>query len=196
MYLCGRGFVPTHNTGRSPGEAFEAKALFQMKFYALVIWRTRGVVPAMLQLVYLGNGELLRYEPDEADLLATERKIEAIWRAIKECEETRGLAPEQVGALLVVLLQAPLPRVRRHTAARARTHAHARSGRRPRHRRGHRRRTLIARWPYAAPRECHEVLHHEPLAHPGVRPSPRATTRVSVRSAPTTRSSRGGASCA
>ena len=62
---------------------FEAKALFQMKFYALVIWRTRGVVPAMLQLVYLGNGEMLRYVPDEADLLATERKVEALWQAIR-----------------------------------------------------------------------------------------------------------------
>ena len=50
----------------APGEMFEAKALFQMRFYALVIWRTRGVVPAMLQLVYLGNGEILRYVPDEA----------------------------------------------------------------------------------------------------------------------------------
>src|SRR5690606_32857703 len=28
LYLCGRGFVPTHNTGRSPSEMFEAKALF------------------------------------------------------------------------------------------------------------------------------------------------------------------------
>ena len=74
--------VVDYKSGKSPGEMFEAKALFQMKFYALVIWRTRGVVPAMLQLVYLGNGEMLRYVPDEADLLATERKVEAIWRAI------------------------------------------------------------------------------------------------------------------
>ncbi len=59
-----------------------------MKFYALVLWRTRGVVPAMLQLVYLGNGEILRLVPDEQDLLATERKVEAIWRAIRLAEET------------------------------------------------------------------------------------------------------------
>ena len=75
--------VVDYKTGRSPGEMFEAKALFQMKFYALVVWRTRGIVPAMLQLVYLGDGEMLRYVPDEADLLATERKVEAIWRAIR-----------------------------------------------------------------------------------------------------------------
>jgi putative RecB family exonuclease len=91
----GRIRVVDYKTSRSPLEMFEAKAMFQMKFYALVIWRTRGVVPAMLQLIYLGNGELLRYEPDEADLLATERKVEAIWRAIKECEESGDWRPNR-----------------------------------------------------------------------------------------------------
>jgi len=85
--------VVDYKTGRSPGEMFEAKALFQMKFYALVIWRTRGIVPAMLQLVYLGNGEILRYVPDERDLLATERKVEAIWRAIRQAEESGDWRP-------------------------------------------------------------------------------------------------------
>ena len=61
--------IVDYKTGRSPSEFFEAKALFQMKFYALVVWRTRGVIPRMLQLVYLGNAEMLRYEPDERDLL-------------------------------------------------------------------------------------------------------------------------------
>jgi len=85
--------VVDYKSGRSPGEWFEAKAMFQMKFYALVIWRTRGVIPAMLQLIYLGNGELLRYAPDERDLLATERKVEAIWRAIRTAEETGDWRP-------------------------------------------------------------------------------------------------------
>jgi putative RecB family exonuclease len=87
--------VVDYKTGRSPGEMFEAKALFQMKFYALVIWRTRGIVPAMLQLVYLGNGEMLRYVPDEHDLLATERKVEAIWRAIRIAEESGDWRPRR-----------------------------------------------------------------------------------------------------
>ena len=85
--------VVDYKTSRSPTERFEAKALFQMKFYALVIWRTRGVVPAMLQLVYLGNGEIMRYAPEERDLLATERKVEAIWRAIRRAEETGDWRP-------------------------------------------------------------------------------------------------------
>lgn len=85
--------VVDYKTGRAPQEMFEAKALFQMKFYALVIWRTRGVVPAMLQLVYLGNGEILRYVPDERDLLATERKVEAIWHAIRRAQESGDWQP-------------------------------------------------------------------------------------------------------
>ncbi|HZJ06773.1 MAG TPA: RecB family exonuclease [Nocardioidaceae bacterium] len=87
--------VVDYKTGRAPHEAFEAKALFQMKFYALVLWRTRGVVPAMLQLVYLGSGELLRYVPDERDLVATERKVEAIWKAISKAHETGDWRPRK-----------------------------------------------------------------------------------------------------
>ena len=80
--------VVDYKTGRAPREQFEAKAMFQMKFYALVLWRTRGVVPAVLQLMYLGDREVLRYRPDEADLLATERKVEALWAAISRATET------------------------------------------------------------------------------------------------------------
>lgn len=87
--------VVDYKSGAAPREFFEAKALFQMKFYALVIWRTRGVVPAMLQLVYLGNGEMLRYVPDESDLLATERKVEAIWQAIVRAQETGDWRPHR-----------------------------------------------------------------------------------------------------
>ncbi len=89
----GRIRISDYKTGRSPGVDHEAKALFQMRFYALVVWRMRGVVPAMLQLIYLGNGEILRYEPDEDDLLATERKVEAVWAAIRLAEETGDWQP-------------------------------------------------------------------------------------------------------
>jgi putative RecB family exonuclease len=85
--------VVDYKTGRSPGVGFEAKALFQMRFYALVIWRTRGVVPALLRLVYLGDGQMVSYEPDEQDLLATERLVEAIWHAIEQARESREWLP-------------------------------------------------------------------------------------------------------
>ncbi len=85
--------VVDYKTGRSPGEAFEAKALFQMKFYALVLWRTRGEIPRLLQLVYLGNGEVVRYAPDERDLLAIERNVRAIWDAVVRAATTGDFRP-------------------------------------------------------------------------------------------------------
>ncbi|MGI8433664.1 MAG: RecB family exonuclease [Nocardioidaceae bacterium] len=87
--------IVDYKTGRSPSVYFEAKALFQMRFYALVVWRTRGVIPRMLQLVYLGNGEMLRYEPDERDLLATERKVKALWAAIQRAHDTGEWRPNK-----------------------------------------------------------------------------------------------------
>jgi putative RecB family exonuclease len=74
--------IVDYKTGRSPGPAFEGAALFQMRFYALLLWRLRGVVPRELRLYYLGDRTWLRTQPDEADLRATERKIDALWAAI------------------------------------------------------------------------------------------------------------------
>lgn len=86
--------VVDYKTSSSPSESYEFKALLQLRIYALILWRSRGVVPRMLQLVYLGTtSEMVRYEPDEADLLATERKVEAIWDAIVEAKRTGTFEP-------------------------------------------------------------------------------------------------------
>ena len=85
--------VVDYKTGRAPGVGFEAKALFQMRFYALVLWKLHGRVPRVLQLLYLGSGEVLRYEPDEADLRATERKVLALWQAISRAVATGDWRP-------------------------------------------------------------------------------------------------------
>jgi putative RecB family exonuclease len=87
--------IVDYKTGRAPSEAFEAKAMFQMRFYALAIWRLRGRVPRLLQLLYLGSGEVLRYEPDEADLRATERKLVALWAAVRRAFETGDFRPHR-----------------------------------------------------------------------------------------------------
>jgi putative RecB family exonuclease len=87
--------VVDYKTGRAPSADFEARALFQMKFYALVLWRLRGTVPRLLQLMYLGNGEVLRYSPDEADLRATERKVDALWQAIRRAMDSGEWRPRK-----------------------------------------------------------------------------------------------------
>ena len=76
-----------YKTGRSPGRGFESKALFQMRFYALMWWRITGEVPTRLELLYLGDTERIGYEPDADELLATERKILAIHSAIASAAE-------------------------------------------------------------------------------------------------------------
>jgi putative RecB family exonuclease len=74
--------VVDYKTGRSPRPGYEGGALFQMRFYALVLWRTTGTIPRMLQLVYLGDGQVLRHEPREAELVTTERRVRSLWDSI------------------------------------------------------------------------------------------------------------------
>jgi putative RecB family exonuclease len=87
--------IVDYKTGTAPREEYEAQALFQMKFYAVVLWLTQRRVPKLLQLIYLGNGEIVRYAPDESDLRATVRKIDALWRAIERARATGDWRPRQ-----------------------------------------------------------------------------------------------------
>ncbi|WP_460960499.1 RecB family exonuclease [Parasphingorhabdus pacifica] len=82
-----------YKTGAAPREIGEAKAMFQMKFYALVLWRTRGVLPRQLLLMYLKNEQSLAYTPDESELLRFERTLEAIWQAILRAGRTGDFRP-------------------------------------------------------------------------------------------------------
>jgi putative RecB family exonuclease len=85
--------VIDYKTGSTPREAFEAKALFQMKFYALVLWRTRGVVPRQLRLMYLADTDTLSYAPDAEELVRFERTLKAIWAAIERATQTGDFRP-------------------------------------------------------------------------------------------------------
>jgi len=85
--------VVDYKTGAAPRAIGEAKAMFQMKFYAVVLWRTRGVVPRQLKLMYLRDGQALAYTPDEAELARFERTLEAIWSAILKAGKTGDFRP-------------------------------------------------------------------------------------------------------
>lgn len=81
--------VVDYKSGGAPREAFEARALFQVKFYALVLWRARGVVPAVLRLLYLKDAEICDYRPDADELRRFERTLFALWRAIEAATGAR-----------------------------------------------------------------------------------------------------------
>jgi putative RecB family exonuclease len=85
--------IVDYKTGKAPPEVGEAKALFQMRFYGLVVWRRDGVVPFELKLMYLGDGRSLAIRPDADSLEATQRKVQAIWRAIGDAVERRRFEP-------------------------------------------------------------------------------------------------------
>lgn len=85
--------IVDYKTGKAPRPEYAEGALFQMKFYALVIWRLKGVVPRRLQLVYLGSGNVMTYDPVVADLERVERKLLALWEAIRLATETGEWRP-------------------------------------------------------------------------------------------------------
>ncbi|MFC8714608.1 RecB family exonuclease [Streptomyces sp. NPDC057197] len=85
--------IVDYKTGKAPRPEYAEGALFQMKFYALVVWRLKRVVPRRLQLVYLGSGDVLTYDPVVADLERVERKLLALWEAIRLATETGEWRP-------------------------------------------------------------------------------------------------------
>lgn len=91
----GRLRVVDYKTGRSPGPGFEGSALFQLKFYALLLWRTRDVIPAALRLIYLGDLVTVDYAPDERELVVFERNLLALWDAVKRATETGDWRPKK-----------------------------------------------------------------------------------------------------
>jgi putative RecB family exonuclease len=88
--------VVDYKTGKAPPEArtlAEFKAMFQMKFYAVALWRSRGVLATRLRLIYLADGQILDYSPDLDELLRFEKTLMAIWRAIQSAGATGDFRP-------------------------------------------------------------------------------------------------------
>ena len=87
--------VVDYKTGAAPRPVAEARALFQMKFYALTLLHLRGVVPTQLRLLYLADSEALTYAPDEDELRAFERTLDAIWAAVLTAGRTGDFRPNR-----------------------------------------------------------------------------------------------------
>lgn len=88
--------VVDYKTGKAPPAAralAEFKAMFQMKFYAVTLFRSRDVLPTRLRLIYLADGQVLDYSPDRDELLRFEKTLIAIWRAIQSAGQTGDFRP-------------------------------------------------------------------------------------------------------
>ncbi len=84
-----------YKTGKSPKPGWEDKALFQLRVYALLYWKETNVLPKLLQLIYLGDGNLLKNSPSESDLIATEKTLIQIAEAISFAMESGEWKPRK-----------------------------------------------------------------------------------------------------
>jgi len=70
--------IVDYKTGKAPKPGWEEKALFQLRVYALLYWKNNGVLPRLLQLIYLGDGKLIKSNPTMSQLDATEKTLKRV----------------------------------------------------------------------------------------------------------------------
>ena len=75
--------IVDYKTGKSPRAGYEEKALFQLRFYALLWYRIHGEIPRLIQLLYLGDKQVLKSSPTQSEILAAEKKALQIGKEIK-----------------------------------------------------------------------------------------------------------------
>lgn len=85
--------IVDYKTGKAPSARFEQKAMFQLRFYGLMVWRVTGELPALLQLNYLGSGTFLRLAPDAEDLTLFEATLRTLWDSILSVHATGDWQP-------------------------------------------------------------------------------------------------------
>lgn len=91
----GRIRVVDYKSGKAPNPRFQDKALFQMKFYALMLWRQRGTLPTRLQLVYLKSKSLLTADPTEEEIANFEVRVDDLWSEITKAAADQDFPPKE-----------------------------------------------------------------------------------------------------
>lgn len=70
--------IVDYKSGKAPKPGWEEKALFQLRVYALLYWKNHGVLPRLLQLIYLGDGKVVKNSPTVGDLQSTEKVLHRV----------------------------------------------------------------------------------------------------------------------
>mgnify|MGYP002752177953 FL=1 len=90
----GRLRVVDYKTGKAPGPRYVDEALYQLRFYALLLARTQ-VLPSRMQLVYLKAGQVITFDPEAGDIANFERHIDQLWESISRDIENDSFAPRK-----------------------------------------------------------------------------------------------------
>ena len=74
--------IVDYKTGKSPKPGWEEKSLFQLRVYALLYWKNTGVLPRLLQLIYLGDGRIVKSNPKLSDIESAEKVLKRVAKDI------------------------------------------------------------------------------------------------------------------
>lgn len=74
--------IVDYKTGKSPKPGWEEKALFQLRVYAFLYWKNTGVLPRLLQLIYLGDGRMVKSNPSMKDIESAEKVLHRVAKDI------------------------------------------------------------------------------------------------------------------
>lgn len=85
--------VTDYKTGRSPGTTYQQGRLGGVAFYALLCQELFGVLPARVQLIYLGDATVLTTVPTEQATRSLRNKIRALWQAVETACEREDFRP-------------------------------------------------------------------------------------------------------
>lgn len=89
--------VIDYKTGKAPSMRYVEEALFQMRFYALLL-RATAVLPARMQLLYLKSEDVLTLDPVAADIDLFEEQLDELWQRIR-ADLTAGVFETKKGPL-------------------------------------------------------------------------------------------------
>jgi len=84
----GRTRIVDYKTGRPPAEGYESDALFQLRTYALILWRSSGRIPDLLRLLYLGGPAAVDDHPTEERLAIVDLRLTHVWQQIEQAAAT------------------------------------------------------------------------------------------------------------
>jgi len=74
--------VVDYKTGKAPQPRFVDEALYQMRFYALLL-RESSRLPARAQLLYLASGQVLTLDPEPADIDRFAAEVTRLWEQVE-----------------------------------------------------------------------------------------------------------------
>lgn len=86
--------ISDYKTGKAPGERWMDKYWFQMKFYALLLQKSEGVLARELRLIFLGNTQLARKAPSETEMQEFEIEVTALAGKIRRAVESGSFTPK------------------------------------------------------------------------------------------------------